>query len=176
MLVFLFFNNDFFLTFVKLFCWWWRQGPFHNLWRKQLPMTSLIGQRKRLYCNHLSVICLIALVIIFVVSWDEGEGLWEGDEGGSSWGEGMWVDGDVGVSSWGERVWLSRDVGIIWSDGEVGMGGWDEEGISCWWWPCGVVKTSLEMKVSHGLNFYCSWCITTILISERWKRLYIYWG
>ena len=71
----LFFINVFlynlFLTFFKLFCWWWRQGPFHNIWIKHLPINSLTGQGKRLYVNHLSVICLttICLTSIFITTF-----------------------------------------------------------------------------------------------------------
>jgi len=96
------------------------------------------------------------------------------DEGGLSWGEGMWVDGEVEESSWGEKMWVDGDACVGGCDGEGGMGGWEDEGTSYCWWPCGVVKTSLVMKVSHGMPFFCIWCITTIFISGWWNRLCIY--
>lgn len=32
-----------FFAFSYLFCWWRRQGTYHNMWGKYLPMTSLIS-------------------------------------------------------------------------------------------------------------------------------------
>ena len=94
------------------------------------------------------------------VSWCDGEGLYKGDEVGSTWGEWMWVGGDV---------WTTG------CDGEVDKGGWDDEGISYSWWLRGVVKTSFAMNASHEMFFCWSWCMTTILMSEWWNRLCICW-